>query len=164
MAGRQQKQQQESQESREAAMEAYERFLEEARGEPIKYLKHDTKAHDDEALYRLVAEHGMEWYGWYWLLVELLASRKGHSYDVSDDAGWRRLAHDMSCMADISVDDCQLLVMQLAHLELVDRDYLSELHKVSIRRVRHDAESYAEEVAKKKLGAWKTNRRRMFGL
>ena len=159
-----QRQPQESQEDREATMEAYERFLEEARREPIKYVKHDSKAHDDEALYRLVNAHGMEWYGWYWLLVELLAARKDHSYDVSDDAGWRRLARDMSCMVDIDVDEVKLLVMELAHLDLVSRDHLSEMKKVKIIRICVDAEKYAEEVAKKKLGAWKTNRRRMFGL
>ena len=145
------------------AMQAYERFLEEARRDPIKYAHHDARAHDDEALYRLVANHGMAYYGWYWLLVELLSGRKDHAYDVSDEFGWRRLARDMSCMCDISVEDCQLFIMELASMGLVSREHLSETHKVVIRRILIDAEKYAEEVAKKKLGAWKTNRKRMFG-
>lgn len=147
----------------EESLAAYERFLDEARQEPIKYVKHDNKSHDDEALYRLVAQHGMEWYGWYWLLVELLAGRKNHSYDVSDEVGWRRLTRDMSCMVDMSAEDCKLFIMELASMGLVSKEHLSEAQKVVIKRILTDAEKYAEEVAKKKLGAWKTNRKRMFG-
>ena len=148
---------------REAARMAYDDFLEDARGEPIKYFKHDTDAHNDDALYRLVDEHGMEWYGWYWLLIELLTRRRGHKYDVSSNAGWRKLSHDMSCLTDMSTDECKAFIAELAEYGLVSKEYLDELHCVAVRRILVDSERYAESVASKKLGAWKTNRRRMFG-
>lgn len=146
-----------------AARQAYEGYLEEAMREPVKFVKHDARAHDDEKLYRLVNKNGIEWYGWYWLLVELLTGRKDHSYDVSDDAGWRRLAIDMSCMCDMDVDFCKLFVMELAHFGLISQEQLSERQHVVITRVRMDATAYAESVASKKLGAWKANQRKMFG-
>ena len=153
----------ESPEERKQALEAYYRFLEEAQGEPIKYLRHDNRSHDDEALYRLVNKHGMAWYGWYWLLAELLAARKNHSYDISDDAGWRRLARDMSCMCDMSIDECKQFISELYAYDLIHREQYDEMHQVVITRIRRDATAYAEDVAGKRLGAWKTNRKRLLG-
>ena len=146
-----------------AAQDAYERFVEEAESDPIRFIKHDTRSHDDEALYRLTNRHGMEIYGWYWLLVELLTGRKHHYYDVSDEAGWRRLSRDMSCMCDMSVDECKSFIANLYGAGLINREQYDELHRVTITRILADAKAYAESVAGKKIGAWKTNRRKVFG-
>lgn len=144
-----------------AAQEAYEEFLERALSDPIKFIKHDSRAHDDEALYRLANLRGMELYGWYWLLVELLTGRKHHYYDVSDNAGWRRLARDMSCICDMSVDECKSFIADLYGAGLINREQYDELHRVSITRILVDAKTYAETVASKQLGAWKTNRKKL---
>lgn len=146
-----------------AAQDAYVRFVEEAESDPIRFIKHDTRSHDDEALYRLTNRLGMEIYGWYWLLVELLTGRKHHYYDVSDEAGWRRLSRDMSCMCDMSVDECKSFIADLYGAGLVNREQYDELHRVTITRILADAKAYAESVAGKKIGAWKTNRRKVFG-
>lgn len=153
----------ETPEERKMELEAYDRLLEEALAEPIKFLKHDNMSHADEKLSRLVAKHGMAWFGRYWLLAELLAGRADHSYDVSDAYGWRRLAHDMSCLCEMSVDECKAFIMELDAFGLVCHDNLTELNKVVITRVRVDAYAYAETVATKRFGAWKTNRKRMLG-
>lgn len=144
-----------------AAQEAYEGFLERAMCDPVKFVKHDARAHDDEALYRLANAHGMEYYGWYWLLVELLTGRKHHYYDVSDDAGWRRLARDMSCICDMSTDQCRVFITDLHRYGLINIEQYDELHRVLITRVMADAKTYAETVAAKQLGAWKTNRKKL---
>ena len=146
-----------------AAQEAYEGFLEDALSEPVKFIKHDARAHDDEALYRLANRHGMEIYGWYWLLVELLTGRKHHFYDVSDNAGWRRLARDMGCICDMSVDECKSFIADLYGAGLIERTHYDELHRVTIARILRDARSYAEVVAAKKLGAWKASRKKLLG-
>ena len=146
-----------------AAEDAYARFLEEAESDPIRFIKHDTRAHDDEALYRLANRQGMAIYGWYWLLVELLTGRKHHYYDVSDDAGWRRLSRDMSCICDMSVDECKSFIASLYGANLINREQYDELHRVTITRILTDARASAESVASKKIGAWKTNRKKMFG-
>lgn len=144
-----------------AAQEAYDEFLERAMSDPIKFIKHDARAHDDEALYRLANRHGMEVYGWYWLLVELLTGRKHHYYDVSDNAGWRRLSRDMSCICDMSIEECKSFIADLYGAGLINREQYDELHKVTITRILVDAKAYAETVASKQLGAWKTNRKKL---
>ena len=153
----------ESEEDKLAAQDAFERFLEEAESDPIHYLKHDTRAHDDEALYRLTARLGMECYGRYWLLVELLTGRRHHYYDVSDELGWRRLSRDMSCICDMGVDECKSFIADLYGADLINREQYDELHRVTITRILVSAHEYAVSVATKKLGAWKTNRKKMFG-
>ena len=144
-----------------AAHEAYNEFLERAMSDPIKFIKHDARAHDDEALYRLANRKGMALYGWYWLLVELLTGRKHHYYDVSDNAGWRRLARDMSCICDMGVDECKSFIADLYGADLINREQYDELHRVTITRILVDAKTYAEAVAIKQLAAWKMNRKKM---
>lgn len=129
--------------------------------EPIKYVKHDVSAHDDDALYRLTVTFGMAYYGWYWLLVELLTARRGHYYDVSDDIGWRQLSRDMSCMSDMSIDECRDFIGNLYESGLVSKRHFDELGHVTMERILRDSRVYAEGVAKKKIGAWKTNRKRL---
>ena len=141
--------------------QAYERFLDEAQSEPVRYIKHDSHAHDDEALYRLANAYGMAYYGLYWLLVELLTARKHHYYDVGDSAGWRRLTSDMGCLCDMSKEECMTFVKRLYDAGLINREWFDELHRVAISRINRDAVVYAETVATKKLGAWKTNRRKL---
>lgn len=167
-----------TEEERRAAQDAYEHFLDDAKSEPVKYFKHDTNAHDDDALYRFVHEYGMAYYGWYWLLVEQLNKRKDHCYKVrivrakdangvayateDDPVGWRRLSMDMSCLCDMGVEQCKEFIAALDAYGLISHEHLAELGQVVIRRIRFDAETYAESVAKKKLGAWKTNRKALF--
>ena len=147
----------------ELARGAYQDFLEDALNDPVKYIKHDSNAHEGPASFRMVAEFGMESYGQYWLLVELLTSRRGHYYDVTDDYGWLALSRDMGRLMPMSTDDCKEFVGMLYELDLINREQYDELGRVTISRVLRDALAYAEGVASKKLGAWKTNRKKMFG-
>jgi len=39
----------------------------------VKWVKHDTDAHRDAKLRRLMLAYGMEGYGLYWYCVELIA-------------------------------------------------------------------------------------------
>ena len=153
--------QHEDEREKQAAQDAYDEFLERAMTDPIKFIKHDARAHDDEALYRLANRQGMALYGWYWLLAELLTGRKHHYYDVSDDAGWRRLARDMSCICDMSVEECREFISDLYDADLINREQYDELQRVTITRILADARTYAENVASKQLGAWKTNRKKL---
>lgn len=49
---------------------------------PMEFFTHDVHAHEDIQLRRLVARCGMEGYGRWWLLCELLASADGHRISV----------------------------------------------------------------------------------
>lgn len=142
---------------------AYQQFYEEALRERPKYLQHDIDAHNSEELSRLGQRYGMEAWGRYWHLAELIAGRRNSAYDVSDDLGWERLAWDLSSMQRISVEETKQFIANLAELGLVSKEHLLELHLVTILRVRRDREEYAKTVALKRLGAWKTNQKRLYG-
>jgi len=134
-------------------------FLEEARRMCPRYVRHDVTAHEDDSLCAMVEDKGMGHYGLYWLLVELLTSRKGHIYDLSDQRGWKRLAYDLSCMTDVSVPKCKAFVKDLYDYGLISTEHFDE-GMLAIKRVLRDSESYAQYVAKKKYGAWKTNQKK----
>lgn len=132
-----------------------ELFMDEAMRSSVPHVFHDSSAHRDASLRRLVREGGMAAYGRYWLLIELLTSSPAHRYDVSDEFGWEMLAQDMSRLEPMTVDECKAFVGQLYHYDLISRDHYDELSQLLITRVIRDIQNYADSVARKKLGAWK---------
>lgn len=132
-----------------------ELFMDEAMRSSVPHVFHDSSAHRDAALRRLVRDGGMAAYGRYWLLVELLTSSPAHRYDVSDEFGWEMLAQDMSRLEPMTVDECKAFIGQLYHYDLISRDHYDELSQLLITRVIRDIQKYADNVARKKLGAWK---------
>ena len=144
--------------------ELYDKFYSEFLDKPLDYVRHDAGARFDEQLRRAVAEHGMAFYGSWWLLVELLSAKRGHVYDVSDMTGWQLFAADMSTVGRTwTVDECADFCQQLAGYNLIDREIYDERHHIINRRVCREADGYANAAAGKKLGSWKTNRSRWDG-
>lgn len=132
-----------------------ELFMDEAMRSSVPHVFHDSSAHRDASLRRLVRDGGMAAYGRYWLLVELLTSSPAHRYDVSDEFGWEMLAQDMSRLEPMTVDECKTFVGDLYRYDLLSREHYDELSELLITRVLRDVQRYAEGTAKKKLGAWK---------
>lgn len=132
-----------------------ELFMEEAMHSPVPHVFHDSSAHGDASLRRLVRDGGMCAYGRYWLLVELLTGSPAHAYEVKDEFGWEMLAQDMSRLEPMGVDECKSFIGELYGYDLISRDHYDELGQVLITRVMRDVQRYAEGTAKKKLGAWK---------
>lgn len=132
-----------------------ELFMDEAMRSSVPHVFHDSSAHRDASLRRLVRDGGMAAYGRYWLLVELLTSSPAHRYDVSDEFGWEMLAQDMSRLEPMDVDECKAFVGDLYRYDLLSREHYDELSELLITRVLRDVQRYAEGTAKKKLGAWK---------
>lgn len=132
-----------------------ELFMDEAMRSSVPHVFHDSSAHRDASLRRLVRDGGMASYGRYWLLVELLTSSPAHRYDLSDEFGWEMLAQDMSRLEPMDVDECKAFVGDLYRYDLLSREHYDELSELLITRVLRDVQRYAEGTAKKKLGAWK---------
>ena len=129
-------------------------FVHEAVNKSVPFIFHDSYAHRDNGLRRLVRDEGMIAYGRYWLLVELLTGLPAHQYEVADDIGWEMLALDMSALEPMSAEECRAFVGKLASHDLVSAEALGECI-VMIPRVTRDIQNYAEDIARKKLGAWK---------
>lgn len=152
----------ETQELDDLYRDVYSEAYQEAYEKPLKYLHHDTGAHVDDELRLLASASGsLAIYGEYWCLMELLAARKGHMYDVSQDRGWRFLALDMSTSGvPVTEDDCREFVERLAEFGKISRElYEGEGHVVS-ERVSRQAARYAEEYATSKAAGAKSARKR----
>lgn len=128
----------------------YDDTLQEEAVKPLKWVSHDTDAHNDDGLRRLRMRHGWEAIGRWWHLVELLAARRGHCYDVSTDEGWEMLAEDMLCDAD----GARELVGWLSELGLIESEMLEGEGVVRSERIERVAWKAAESVASGKVGAW----------
>ena len=153
---------QENQELEDLYMSTYSEAYEEAYEKPLKYLHHDTDAHQDDELRVIAAESGsLEVYGQYWCLMELLAARKGHYCDVSDERGWTFLSLDMStCGVSIEVETCKELVRKLVKYNKLDRESFEESCHIVCDRICRQAGRYAEEYATSKAAGAKSARKR----
>lgn len=134
--------------------EQLERFMEEERGKPLAYFPHDADAFEDDSLYQLWEEEGYEGYGKWWRLCELLADRKGHGYPVR--GGFGRLAYDMR----LEVEECERFIRRLLALHLLSEESLEGAGMVRSKRMMANDEYAAEQRAKRRLGAAKTNAKR----
>lgn len=144
----------------EERRERYDAYLAEAVVKPLGWFKHDADAHDDPKLQDLRDMLGMAGYGRYWLLVEVLAGREAHQYAVEDRATgrdrWARLAMELEF--DGGITQAKAFVGMLDELGLVDRELLEERGTIAIRRLADNAYEMAEATAKRRLGAWRTNK------
>lgn len=137
----------------------YEELYQQALGEPMKYIRHDTNAHEDTALLSLCLENGHAAYGLYWLLVESITAREQHFYDLSTDVGLFSFRRDLSALGEVDENQCIEFADALAGKGLIDKAVWEESRRVVIDRVLRDAETYAKGIASRKIGAAKTNRK-----
>lgn len=151
----------ESKELEDLYIDVYGTAYQEAFEAPLKYLHHDTDAHADDELRIMAAEQGsLEVYGQYWCLMELLAQRKGHAYDVSQERGWQFLALDMSTSGvHMSAEQCKELVARLVEFDKLSGESYRE-GRIVCDRVSRQAGRYAEEYATAKAAGAKSARKR----
>ena len=109
--------------------EAIERF---ARS-PMAWFQHDSNAAGNMKLRKLIARHGLEGYGRWWLLCEFLASVTGHKVSLQTE-------EDMTILADalqfkggafndiVARDDCHKFVDALLELDLIQLNEDGEIH------------------------------------
>lgn len=140
--------------SAEERQRRYEELLQEELGKPMAYVFHDANASADERLEDLREVGGFEALGRWWLLVERLAARQWHRYDIRRPSGWKRLARDLEFDGDGAVDACREFVEYLVALGLLDQESYRESGSVHSARLDRNAYRMAENAASKRLGAW----------
>lgn len=140
--------------------EAYQAFFAEEVGKPLKYVRHDVDAHRDGKLEDLRDLHGFEAMGRWWLLVELMAGRKDHRYDMRRAKAWERLARDLEYDGEDAVERCREFVGWLYDLSLIHRESFDESGYVRSERIERNACELADEVAKRRMAVWVRDRQR----
>ena len=129
----------------------WDEYFQEEQQKPLKWVKHDVDASDDERLQDLRDEHGFEALGRWWMLVEKLAGRKCHRYDVGRPNGWRRLAHELEFD---SVDECREFVSWLIGYGLLSRESFDEFAHIASPRIDRNAAASAKDQADRRIGTW----------
>ena len=140
----------------EEERDRYERMVEDEERRPLTYFKHDALAHDDPKLQDLRDEHGIGAYGRYWLLVERLAGREGHSYRVGTDNGMRRFARDV----ELEPAQAREFLDALDACRLIVHDLYAERQVVAIERLARNARESAEFIAKRRMNGIRTAEKR----
>lgn len=144
-----------SEQERHERDDAYNEFKAKALTEPLDWFKHDTNARVDEKVRYMIAERGLEWYGLWWVLVELLYQQKGHIYDVSTDIGWRMLALDISsCGIFFDIDKTKEAMNVFVHYGLLDKVSFNEFSHVTNARVLDIVDEIASGKATLQIKGW----------
>lgn len=125
---------------------------------PLQYFKHDCNAHDDTALASITFEHGMAYYGLYWLLIEHLYTRKEHYYDLSTPLGKHQLMQDLNTLCPIEESEVDTFIETLASNNLIDKEIYAESKRVIIGRVLDNIETKARSKAGKRYGGLSKSR------
>ena len=75
---------------------------------PMAFFSHDSHAADDEKCRRLINRLGLEGYGRWWLLCELLAATDGHKLTVQTDEDMLILSESLGFRPDLLDCDVQI--------------------------------------------------------
>ena len=94
----------------------------------MRWLKHLTRAHDDEAMAELIEEFGPEGYGIWWIIIELIAETvKKDTENTSISVRYSLKKWSKTCQ--VSVKKFQKVVNFLSKLgkisEKIDGKYLT---------------------------------------
>lgn len=105
--------------------------------EPMAFFPHDSNASGDIRCRKLIRRLGVEGYGRWWLLCELLASTSGHALPMAeeDDAYVvaEALRFDVSGYGDMkAITEC--------------REFVEQLVGIGLLRVTGDGEIYSERM------------------
>lgn len=116
------------------------------------YFSHDSNARHDPKILLLIEDYGMEGYGRWWVLVELLRGEAGYRLPYKR-CGWNALAMQTQCTTDGShkfIDDC------INEYELLSSDgeyFWSE----SLRRRMSEKDEKSKQGRQAALKRWQRN-------
>ena len=73
------------------------------------YFPHDSNARHDPKILEMISVYGMQGYGWFWTLVELLREQTDYKLDISGKYGCNAMAMQMYTENEAAkkfIDDC----------------------------------------------------------
>lgn len=117
--------------------------------EPMAFFSHDSNAANDIKCRRLIHRFGMEGYGRWWCLCELLAATDGHAIPVQTDEDMMILADALRFQGGkfnelVAVEDCKGFIDALVELGLVA---VTDAGEVYSERMTRNAEYFGKNRA-----------------
>ncbi len=73
------------------------------------YFSHDSHARHDPKIINLRSVYGLQGYGWYWVIVEMLRESNGYELNIKNKNIMAAIAHEMSTTREIAekfINDC----------------------------------------------------------
>jgi len=122
------------------------REIEAEAAKPMAFFPHDTNASQDMKLELLLDDYGMEGYGRWWRLCELLAATDGHRIEIGNARVAKVVARNLMFE---SAGDLMTFVVELADLGLIDTPgdgYISS------KRMNRNAEYFGKKRAAGRKG------------
>ena len=111
----------------------------------MKWFKHEAEAHTNMKLQALIDKLGISGYGYYWACVELVASQGGDGFIVVKDKHWEQ---HLKKMLNIEPDDQKQYLVELARLNLIDRESLKK-GNLYIPKLEERCDEYMEKKKRK---------------
>ena len=125
---------------------ATQREIEVEAAKPMAFFPHDTNASQDIKLELLLDEYGMEGYGRWWRLCELLGAADGHKIEMGNARVAKIVARNLMFE---STGDLIEFVRELADLGLVD---MPGDGCISSKRMDRNAEYFGKKRAAGRKG------------
>lgn len=139
--------------------DAYREFYDKALLEPLPWYRMDSDFMSDTKVRKLLVLGGWEYLGMWQALNSCLAREDGHTFDVSDELGWRFLQAAMGVGGlPVGMDDLRRFVETLVSLGLLDAQMYSESGKLASDRMLREAEAFAQNAANGRVKALKMRR------
>ena len=106
-----------------------------AGSKPMPYFSHDSTAHEDIKCRLLILRGGMEYYGLWWMLCELLAGADNHRLPYETEEHKQLMA----IMLQVEPDKASTFIGCCAELGLIDKELCERGVIVSDRMLRNSA-------------------------
>ncbi len=87
----------------------------------MRWFQHQSDSYTNLKMQGLIAEHGMEGYGAFWVICELVA-QQGKDYAIGGDKGWKRA---LLVMTKLEGQKLENILSLLAEMNLIDKKALN---------------------------------------
>lgn len=110
----------------------------------MKWFQHQTHSHTDLALRVVIAEYGLEGYGFYWICCELVG-QQGDKYRLNGVKGWLKALKDIS---KLSEDKIKSILDKFSSLELICRKSLKK-GELYIPKMSKYSDDYTKQLRRR---------------
>ncbi|NHZ84369.1 MAG: hypothetical protein GWP19_00630 [Planctomycetia bacterium] len=112
----------------------------------MRWFKHLTQAHDDQKISAILYEkNGLELYGLYWLILEMVALEYGEEGKTFVEFPARKLAN----IAGISPKKFQKMTETLSNINLFTVEFSNNFVKLDVPNIKKFRDEYSRKKAKK---------------
>ena len=111
----------------------------------MKWFKHESDAHLNIKLQRVIESLGLAGYGYYWACVELVASQGNDDFSITKEKNWQFF---LQKMLNIPLETQKEYLLMFARHNLIDKEALKK-GILYIPKLEERCDEYTEKVRRK---------------